>query len=368
MSKKKVLLMGGLQCGGAEHQMVVLATLLKKDGYDVTYLTDDKANFYGPMLDGGHIPLIRIKERVIVSKLKLNIPYDAYCVYRILKRGNYDTIISFLGLWNFFNCLFAKCKTTRHRAITGLRNSRDEVLLKGREKFYTKFEKHCDVKVSNSDNAKRIFANYFPEHKNKLVVIYNAVSLPIVNSLYRVRNAGKIHIVIPASYRDVKNPFGLLDALTLLDEEAKNRLHLTWYGNINGDRECYKKMIELIKSNNLEKVIELKDATKDIANRINEADVVGLFSKSEGLPNAICEGMLLGKPIIMSRVSDFDVFVDASNGILCDWDNPESIADALRNAAKLSDEELVEMGNNSKRKAEKLFAEECIIKQWEEII
>lgn len=360
--------MGGLQCGGAEHQMVIVASALAKRGYDVSYLCSDNADFFKPVLEEAKVKIIQIKENRLASFLKLNIPRLSFCVYRVLKKERFDTIVSFLGLWNYENCRFAKCNKTKHRAITGLRNNRDSVWLSKHNTFYTKYEKYADVKVCNSDNAKRLFSKYFPEHKDKLVTIYNAVALPVINSSYNVKNGERVNIIIPASYRDVKNPFGLLNALSLLDEYSKSKLHIIWYGNINGGRTVYDQMLVQIEENQLDKIIELKDATTDIANRINENDMVGLFSKSEGLPNAICEGMLLGKPIIMSRVSDYDVLVDTSNGILCDWDNPESIAGALRNVAKLSGEELVEMGNNSKRKAERLFTEDSIINQWEEII
>lgn len=365
---KKILFMGGLQSGGAEHQMVIVASAFAKKGYEVSYLCADNADFFRPMLEEAKVKIIQIKENRLTSFLKLNIPRHLFCVYQILKKERFDTVISFLGFWNFANCLFSKCNKTKHRSITGLRNNRDSVWLSKREKFYTKYEKYANVKVCNSDNAKNKFSKYFPEHKDRLITIYNAVAIPTINSLYNVRYGGRVNIIIPASYRDVKNPFGLLNALSMLDEYSKSRIHVTWYGNINGGRGVYDQMVEQIESKHLGDIIELKDATTDIANRINENDMVGLFSKSEGLPNAICEGMLLGKSVIMSRVSDFDVLVDASNGILCDWDNPESIADALRNVAKLSDDELVEMGNNSKRKAEKLFTEEFIISQWEEII
>lgn len=365
---KKILFMGGLQSGGAEHQMVIVAAGLAKRGCDVSYLCSGDDDFFKPVLEDAKVKIIQIKENRLTSLLKLNIPRLSYCVYRILKEERFDTVISFLGLWNYENCRFAKCKKTKHRAITGLRNNRDSVWLSKQNIFYTKYEKYTDVKVCNSDNAKNKFAKYFPEHKDKLITIYNAVALPSIDSVYNVRKDGKSNIIIPASYRDVKNPFGLLNALSLLDECSKAKLHITWYGNIDGGKAVYEQMLEQITALQLGEIIELKDATTDIANRINENDMVGLFSKSEGLPNAICEGMLLGKPIIMTRVSDFEVLVDASNGILCDWDNPESIADALRYVAKLNGEKLVEMGNNSKRKAEKLFTECSIIKQWEEII
>lgn len=97
---------------------------------------------------------------------------------------------------------------------------------------------------------------------------------------------------------------------------------------------------------------------------MNQADIIGLFSELEGLPNAICEGMMLGKPIIMTHVSDFELLVDENNGFLCDWDNPLSIRDTLRKTINLTNEDLIRMGKNSKEKAEKLFPEEVIINQW----
>ena len=100
---------------------------------------------------------------------------------------------------------------------------------------------------------------------------------------------------------------------------------------------------------------------------MHEADVVALFSELEGLPNAICEGMMLGKPIIMSRVSDYEKLVDDSNGFLCDWNNPKSIKGALMSAVKLSENELDKMGNSSRLKAHKYFSKETIINQWLEL-
>ena len=97
---------------------------------------------------------------------------------------------------------------------------------------------------------------------------------------------------------------------------------------------------------------------------MNEADIVGLFSKLEGLPNAICEAMMIGKPIIMSKVSDYINLVDEENGFLCDWDNPNSIKIALEQAIFLNDKELIKMGLKSKIKADKLFSSEVIVNQW----
>ena len=110
-----------------------------------------------------------------------------------------------------------------------------------------------------------------------------------------------------------------------------------------------------------------ENASKNIAALISLILFVGLFSSVEGLPNAICEAMKLGKPIIFSRVSDFDVLV-CNNGILCDGNNPESIRDALIKALSLSTSEMLEMGEKSRLLSEKLFGEDNIICKWESLI
>ena len=365
---KKLLFLGGLNPGGAEHQMEVLARLMKKEGYDVTYLCGDKSNFFQKDIEEAGIPLIRIKENKLATRLKLSIPRTTFKLRKILKKGKFDTVISFLGEWNFQNCLLANKRKTRHRAITGIRNNRDEVFLNSKRKFYTRFEPNAYRKVSNSKAAERRFAHHFPQLEHKLTTIYNIVDLPPIVSSYTCKKDGKVNIIVPASYREVKNPMRFLEAVALMPTEKKASIRIDWYGNIKAGQTMYNRMQEYIQANHLESAVVLHDATTDIANRINEADMVGLFSTSEGLPNSICEGMMLGKPIIMTRVSDYDVLVDASNGFLCDADNPQSISQALILAANLTNSELETLGNQSLQKAQELFSEKSIINQWKQII
>lgn len=365
---KKLLFLGGLSSGGAEHQMVVIARLLKKEGYDVTYLCYGKSNFYQKDLEDTEIPIIRIKENRITSLLKLNIPRTILIIYRVIKTNKFDTVISFIAEWNFYNCLTANLSCTSHRALTGIRNNRDEVFLKPREKFYTRFERNAYRKVSNSEAAKNKFAQYFPQLASKLETIYNIVELPPIVSSYTCKKNGKVNIIVPASYREVKNPMRMLEAVAIMPVEERQNIKIDWYGNIKSGQALYNQMLDYIKANQLEKTVVLHDATIDIANRINEADMVGLFSTSEGLPNSICEGMMLGKPVIMTRVSDYDVLVNTSNGILCDADNTLSIKEALCSVARLSGQELLTMGNASKEKAQMLFSEKKIVDQWKQII
>jgi glycosyltransferase involved in cell wall biosynthesis len=99
------------------------------------------------------------------------------------------------------------------------------------------------------------------------------------------------------------------------------------------------------------------------------ADLVGLFSEYEGLPNVVCEGMACGKPIVMSDVCDARHLVeDGKNGFLCDSHSPASIAEALRKIASLTNGERLQMGLESRRRAEQLFDADIIIGRYERIL
>ena len=119
--------MGGLSSGGAEHQMVLLACSLKREGYNVSYLSYGDGDFYQNILEDSNISLIRIKERKWINIMRLNTLYVLWEVGRELHRVQYDTVVSFLGFWNYINCYYSNKKKTAHRAITGIRNNRKEV-------------------------------------------------------------------------------------------------------------------------------------------------------------------------------------------------------------------------------------------------
>lgn len=364
---KKILFLGDFRSGGSERQMVTLAIALKQRGYDVSYFSLVGDGMFMPLVKEVGIPVLTLKKNRLVQMMKLSIPYDTLCMRRIFREGKYDTAVSFLGFYNFVNCFYAHKKHTKHRAITGLRNNRDEVFLDFKERNYTHFERYADIKVSNSNSAKERFTKLFPVVTGKMITIYNAVTLPEITSTYAPRKNERLNVVVPASYREVKNPMGLCKALDLMSDQERKSLHVVWYGSLSATSEVAQ-LRAYIAAHHLDEVIEVKDATLDIANKMNEADAIGLFSSSEGLPNAVCEGMMIGKAIVMSRVSDYDILVDENNGALCDWDNPEGIRQALLKLAAKNADEIVAMGQASQHKAERLFAPDVVVKQWEEIL
>lgn len=363
MSCKRILFLAmNLGSGGAERQMVTVASLLKNRGYDVEFLCYSEGDFFLNLLEKQSIP--------VYWKLENNYFKRMVTIRHFIRHGKYDAVISFLETPNFLNNFSALGGRT-WKVITGERSAQEKTFESVKNKVFCWFQRFSDAIVCNSENAKQMWMKHFPQYGKKLRVIYNTVTLQSITSRYIAKRNTKLHIVVAASYQYLKNPIGLVNALSLMSVEERDKVYIDWYGKkevLTGDTRAYDEARELIKKNHLESVINLHGNSKEIHNRMNEADVVALFSRVEGLPNVICEGMAIGKPIIMTKISDYRVLVDDSNGFLCDWNQPESIKEVIVAAANLNIQQLINKGERSKQKAMELFKTERVLKYWIELL
>lgn len=352
----------GLNGGGAERQIVTVASLLKDVGYDVEFLCYAEGDFY--------VDILKRKNIKVRYKLLPNAVKRMLFVRRFIRKGKYNAVISFLETPNFLNN-FAAIGGKTWKVITGERSAKERTFLSRRGKIFCWFQRFADYIVCNSDNAKQMWMNYRPQYSRKLVTIYNSVIQGKISSVYVPKREGRLNVVVAASYQSLKNAIGLINALALFTDTERKKIHVDWYGNrfiAATGTSVYDEAIAAIEKYNLQQVITLHGGTNEIHNRMNEADVVGLFSKFEGLPNALCEGMMLGKPIIMTRVSDYNTLIDDSNGVLCDWNNAETIKDALLKLINVPVSKLLKMGESSRKKANVLFSKEQITNKWIELI
>ena len=97
---------------------------------------------------------------------------------------------------------------------------------------------------------------------------------------------------------------------------------------------------------------------------MSRADCIGLFSTVEGLPNAICEGMMLKKPVLMSKVSDYEFFESSGGVILCDPMDVDSIKSALISLIDTPWNELKSMGEKNYQFASHHFSNDVITDAW----
>lgn len=358
---KILFIIDNLGSGGAQRQIVTLAKLFHEYDHEIEFLTYNEGDFFKPDIERLNITLKNLRCKNSLMRI--------YKVREALRIGNQDLVISFLETPNFLSCI-AAIGGRKWKLITNERSAKLESFKSLKGKIYKWFERYSDRIITNSYNAAELWIEHNSRYKNKIETIYNPILIDTTEDGYVVKAENKIHIVFAASYQENKNIISLIEAINKICNEDRDKFVVEWYGRIEatvGNTHVYNRAKDLIKEYGI-KNIKLHAETKNITRIMKQADFIGLISKVEGLPNAVCEGMVLGKPIIMSKVSDYTTLVDESNGFLCDPNDIDSIKSVLLKAANLSDDCIKDMGKKSNEKATQLFEKDIIIGKWFKII
>jgi glycosyltransferase involved in cell wall biosynthesis len=102
---------------------------------------------------------------------------------------------------------------------------------------------------------------------------------------------------------------------------------------------------------------------------LNEADALILPSLWEGMPNAVCEALAVGCPVLMSDVSDARFLVeDGVRGYLFDPREPASIAAAIQKFISLPIDKRAAMSVDARLFAERSFNPEIYVSAYETLL
>jgi glycosyltransferase involved in cell wall biosynthesis len=97
---------------------------------------------------------------------------------------------------------------------------------------------------------------------------------------------------------------------------------------------------------------------ESVLKHVGQCEVLVLPTRSEGLPIAVLEGMLAGKPVIATAVGGIpEQITDGEDGLLVPVDDPQALADALSRV--LSDRQLAgRLGQAAMDKVHRCFTVE----------
>lgn len=346
-----------LGSGGAQRQLVELGKGFKEKGHEVVFLTYHEINFFKPELDKVNIPVKTVRE---VSYLK-----RVFKIRKAIRREKPDAVLSFLEAANFMATL-AGFPFRKWKLVVGERSANPNIFKSKKLRLYRWLHLFADFVVGNSYTNLKMVKKINPLlNDKKCRVIYNIVNIPANNKEeINKQETGKINIAIAASYRPVKNLHNLINAVGQLPSNLSNQLNIEWYGNPEDER-YYTRNFERIKREKLNDIIHLNKARRNIFDVYRRADFIALFSQYEGFPNAICEGMSLKKPVIVSEVSDIPLFIkEGENGYLCNPSDVNSIKGALLKAIKSDPQKRELMGINNFTLVQNKFDREVIINNY----
>jgi len=247
-------------------------------------------------------------------------------------------------------------------------NSRGNIRLKMIRQLY----RLADWIISNSYTN----MNYIQENVNytKAIssVVWNGVDLEEFNNSYPKKRVDTFRFLCVASMLQLKNAPRVVEALNILRKRIKRKFHFRWVGSyrssVSDSFIAMRETMQRVKKFGLENEFTFVGNVDDVSVEMKNADSFVLCSLTEGLPNAICEGMASGLPIVASAVSDVPRMVeDGVNGFLCDPISANSIADALEKIISLDEKKLNLFGFESRQKAELMFSKERFIDTHENI-
>lgn len=359
---KILCVIDSLGSGGAQRQLVGLAIGFKEKGHEVTFLTYHPNDFFKPFLIENNILIKTIVEPNPIKRL--------FKMRSFIRKNKPDSVLAFLEAPSFI-CEIAGLPKKKWTLIVGERDADPLIPKSLKLRFYRFFHLHADFVVANSNENIKLVRQANPLIKaDKCKVIYNILDLkrwaPL--STYLPKGNKKFKIIVSASHQYKKNLIGLVNALILLTKQERDYLSIDWYGDNVIEPyvdQSFPLSLGKIYKNGIDGVINFHPVTSKILEVVQEADAVALFSFYEGLPNAVCEGMALGKPIIISNVSDnANLIIENKGGFLFNPKEPESIAGAIRKLINLSNEELIQFGNFNRKRATELFDKKAIINEY----
>lgn len=363
--KKILCFIGGLGLGGAQRQIIGLASLLNKKGYETCLIAYHKDNFYADLLSKEGIRNVVVENSGSrLSKLK--------AIKQFTKKENFDVIIAYTNGPNVIGC-FLKFFNRKIKLIVSDRFTRQKV--GRRERILYNLYRMADCIVPNAYSQEEYIKTNFPFLAKKTVTITNFTDTsffspsPDFTSVGNRKDNSRINILVAGRISESKNILTFLDAIHIL-KERKTNIHVDWFGDVTYGMEGYKDKIQK-KCSDLQigDIINFHAGTNNILKEYRSCDVFCLPSIREGFPNTICEAMSCGKPILCSRICDNPNIVEEGiNGLLFDPLSAEDIANIIERYTLISVEERQTMGRNNREKALNMFSEEAFINKYIHLI
>jgi len=356
---KILCLIESLASGGAERQMTVLASLLKKRGHEVAVWTYCPQDFYRKQLEEDGV-----EYRFIVKARNkfLRIPV----LLKEARKWKPDAMIAYLPSVTLTACLM-KMLGLKTRLLVSERNTSQKYGFRERLRFFL-FNLEADWIVTNSHSQERFIAKHYPSLIKKIRVITNYVDTDFFTPETEKDSNEEdvLQMICVSRILPQKNVLRFIDSLAELKRRSV-ALKVLWYGSTEGvyARQC----LEKVQKQGLSDIIEFKGVTHDVRNEYRKADVLCLPSLREGFPNVISEAMSCGLPILCSRVCDNEeIVVEGENGLLFDPRDKNDIVEKIISFVRLPYQERKIMGNVSRQMALDLFSADHFVNAYEDLL
>lgn len=358
-----------LSSGGAQRQLVTLACGLKAKGHDVELLVFfPNFAYFRPEVERAGVPIIELsKGRGFSIKVILQLT-------ALLRRKNYNAVVSFLTMPNVF-CEIASIFAPRLKLVVSERVAHlgDSSVFSGLSGLACRLLHFlADGVVANAESHATWLRGYsWLRHKTHC--IYNGYLIGQTSPNEMSIDVSTPKYLVVSRVHWTKNGLRLIEALLIYFKKHGKSPSISWAGR----RETDSASCNDIKA--MENLLEKHPAIaanwhwlgerNDVPSLLEAHEALIHPSLIEGLPNAVCEALISGRPILASNICDHPLLVENGiRGFLFDPLSPESICNAIERFESLTSEQRAEMGKKARQYAEEKLSQSTMIDAYEVLL
>jgi glycosyltransferase involved in cell wall biosynthesis len=363
---KLLLVIDHLGLGGAQRQIVELACGLAQRGHTVEIF-----NYY-PQHD---FFLQRISEHgIVVNDFHKGTGFSIgvlVALSSLLRHGNFDLVVSYLNNPNIYAEL-TRVAAHGSRLVVSERSSHHDdrsILVATTRRFLHVLSDHV---VTNS----RTHAAWLRKKwwlRAKVSCIYNGLDLESVvpaHSGMPVRSS--LRLLAVGRICPQKNAMNLIAALRLFHSKHGYVPEVSWAGkretSRSGRRYCAQVDEFLASLPEIRARWHWLGEQPDMRSELRRHHALIHPSLYEGLPNAVCEALAAGLPVLISNVCDHSLLVaEGERGFLFDPRDPQSIAMCIEKITELDADSWLALSRNARKYAEAHLGVESMVKAYENL-
>jgi glycosyltransferase involved in cell wall biosynthesis len=352
--------------GGAQNQIIALANGLARKEHRITFF------IYYPEID--HFKDLLNDERIYIVEHKKKARFSLSVInalYNTVKRNNFDCILAFLGTPIFYSEI-VKLFHRKVPLVISIRNAYPFGKISYRRFIQEQFHRIASYITVNSHHQRVLMEKIHPWMRKNICTIYNGIDInTFIPSNSNTGNQGSSNFLVLGSVRKLKNFEGLIQALKIYVQQYGNNIKINWAGRVSHNHKdliAYKNANKYLDMYNINGQWNWLGVQDDIPSLINKHDAIILPSFHEGLPNAICEALACGKPVLASKVCDHPKLIsEGLRGFLFDPHDPNNIADTLFKFCSLSPHQRLIMGRHARSFALKELSFDKYISSYEKL-
>ena len=364
-------LIGTLNVGGAERQLVELVRHLNKEQFTITVVV---LRNEGALRDD-----VRACDGVRLISLDQHRRWDLLRsttkLQQLLKRENPKIIHAFLPGANFF-AFWVGSLLGKKRMIWSIRASYLDLSayswpIKLLIPLNARLSKWIDCIVYNSQ-AGRKYHEARGYTGRRALVIPNGIDTECFSPQPHIREQERQKLGLSNDTPVIgmvgridrnKDHHTFLEAASILHETMpETRFLLIGEGDEKLLQQLMKKMDEL----DLDRVVYWLGFRNDIPRLLSSLDVNTSTSIGEGFPNVVAEAMACGVPCVVTDVGDSAVIV-GDTGIVVPSREPQALATAWKNVLQMSFDERCRLGEKARSRIVDNFSLEKVITMYEKL-